>query len=112
MISKRTKEALAAAKARGVKMGNPNGARALRRPEVRQMVRIAAPAAIKRRADLFAQDLAPVIETLRTEGIASLGAIARTLNEREIRTRRGGKWYAMSVANLLRRLEHGQPNKG
>ena len=100
-ISRRTKEALAAAKARGVKLGNPNGAAALRRSSD-------GGAALRRtvseNADAFAQDLAPVIEAIRAEGIASLRGIAAALNERGMLTRRGGRWGVSNVRNLLQRL--------
>ncbi len=101
-ISRRTKEALAAARARGVKLGNPNGAAALRRAG-----QGGAPlrAAVAANADAFAQTLAPVIKELRAHGITTLRQIAEALNDRGMLTRRGGRWHVSTVRNLLVRLE-------
>ena len=79
-ISRRTKEALVAAKARGIKLGNPNGAAALR-------------AAVTANADDFARALQPVIAELRSGGATSLRDLAEALNDRGIQTRRGGEWH-------------------
>ena len=100
-ISRRTKEALAAAKARGVKLGNPNGAAALRRAgkggaALRETVR--------QNADDHAAALAPVVEALRAEGHMTLRAMAEALNGRGMMTRRGGRWHVSNVRNLLARL--------
>jgi DNA invertase Pin-like site-specific DNA recombinase len=100
-ISRRTKEALAAAKARGVKLGNPNGAAALRRAGKGG---IALREAVAANADRFAQDLAPVLMAIRTEGCSSLRAIASELNARGMRTRRGGRWQVSNVRGLLERI--------
>lgn len=43
-----------------------------------------------------------VIQTLRAEG-ATLQAIAETLNARGVATKRGGRWYASTVKNVLGR---------
>jgi DNA invertase Pin-like site-specific DNA recombinase len=96
-ISRRTKEALAVARSRGVRLGNPNGAAALRG---------GAPlrAAIVRNADRHARDLAPVIADIRSSGATSLRAIAGELNARGMLTRRGGRWHVSTVTNLLDRL--------
>jgi DNA invertase Pin-like site-specific DNA recombinase len=100
-ISRRTKEALAAAKARGVKLGNPNGAAALRRAgKGGEALR----KAVAQNANRFAWDLAPVIDAIRTEGYVSLRAIAEELNVRGMRTRRGGQWQVSNVRGLLARL--------
>ena len=101
-ISKRTKEALAAAKARGRKLGNPNGAEALRRAGQGNSASIAS---ITAAASSRAESLRPVIDELRSAGIASLGKLASALNEGGFVTARGGKWYATSVRNLLVRLD-------
>ncbi len=100
-ISKRTTEALAVAKGRGVRLGNPNGAAALRRAgEGGAALR----AAIVANADRHAGDLAQVVADIRAGGATSLRAIAAELNARGMLTRRGGRWHVSTVMNLLDRL--------
>jgi DNA invertase Pin-like site-specific DNA recombinase len=102
LISKRTREALAAARARGVRLGNPNGAEALRRAGKGG---VALRRAVTQNADDYAADLAPVIASIRSEGHTSLRGIAAALNDRGVLTRRGGKWHVSTVKNLLGRIE-------
>lgn len=101
-ISTRTKDALQAAKARGTKLGNPNGAAALQRAAKGND---AAVSVIKAKADSYAADLKPIIVDITRQGIVSLGGIAKALNERQIKTARDGLWHKATVANLLARLE-------
>ena len=100
-ISARTKAALAAAKARGQRLGNPNGAAALRRAGKGTE---AALYARQRNADEHAERLRSIVDRMKGEGRTSLGALARALNEEGMVTPRGAQWYASSVRNLLRRL--------
>ncbi|MET3725872.1 recombinase family protein [Sphingomonas trueperi] len=106
-IGTRTREALAAAKARGVRLGNPNGAAALQRAGKGNS---AAVAERKVRADHSAQRLDLVVAKLRQEGRTSLRELADGLNAIPIPTRQGGKWHASSVRNLLARLEVKRPS--
>ena len=99
MIAARTREALARAKARGVKLGGPKLAEA----------RGAALASVKAIADQNAANVLPVIHAIRKAGAQSLHQIADALNARGISTPRGGKWYAKSVANLLARAAPRRP---
>lgn len=101
-ISRRTTEALRAAKARGVRLGNPNGAAALRRAARGNAASILS---IRAQADGHARNLQPVIAALADEGITSLGEVAEALNERGMLTPRGGAWHKSSVRNLLARLD-------
>lgn len=100
-ISKRTKEALAAAKVRGQKLGNPNGAAALRRASRGNEAAIAT---VSARANAHAVELIPVIRELRANGDVSLSQLASALNRRGILTPRRGSWHRSSVANLLARI--------
>jgi DNA invertase Pin-like site-specific DNA recombinase len=99
-ISTRTKAALAAAKARGSRLGNPNGAAAFRRAGQGNSAAIAA---VRQAADQHAADIMPVIADIRRSGTTSFKGIARELNRREIRTARGGAWHPATVRNLLDR---------
>jgi len=101
-ISARTKSALAAAKARGTKLGNPNGAAALRRSGRGSAEGVEV---IQANADARAERLRPVVDELRLEGHGSLERMASELNARGIVTARGGRWHASSVRNLIARLE-------
>src|SRR5216684_5761135 len=66
-ISARTKAALAAAKARGQKLGNPNGARALR-----GLGNAAGIAATKASADRHMAQVLPVLSVIRSGSVTSL----------------------------------------
>ncbi len=98
-ISQRTKEALRAAKARGQKLGNPNGAAHLRKFGNGLAVDV-----LKAKAQERAAGLSATIEALKAEGITSANAIAGALNARDYATPRGGKWTARSVLNVTARL--------
>jgi DNA invertase Pin-like site-specific DNA recombinase len=99
MISARTKAALAAAKARGKRLGwaNPD-----RREDQAHAARNGANAT-RERADRFALNILPVVREIRAAGIATLDGIASALNARGVRSARGGAWYPASVRNLLAR---------
>lgn len=101
-ISERTKAALAAAKARGQRLGNPNGAAALRRAAKGNAASVVA---IKDNADAFAEGLRGTVGLIRAEGTTSLAGIAAELNARHMVTARGGRWHPSSVRNLLARLQ-------
>jgi hypothetical protein len=94
LISERTKAALAAKKAAGALLGNlRNIAQA---GELGRSIQTTA-------ADQFVAGLMPVIEAIRRTGVTTLEAMTQALNQRGIRSARGGRWYASSVANLLER---------
>jgi DNA invertase Pin-like site-specific DNA recombinase len=93
MISARTRLALGAAKARGVKLGgwrggppgNPAAARAVH----------------VKNAQAFAADVTPLANDLRSQGL-SLRQIAGQLDARGVATQRGKQWTAAGVRRLLR----------
>lgn len=86
-ISRRTKEALQAAKRRGVRLDNPNRPRALRAYDKGQEH---SAMAIVAKADAHAQAIRPITAEFRAAGI-SLVEMANTLNGRRIAARRGGQ---------------------
>lgn len=93
LISHRTTEALKAAKARGVRLGNPQLEKA----------QAVGTARIKAQADRFAANVLPIIREAQQAGAKSLRAIATILNARGIRTARGGTWAATQVREILLR---------
>jgi DNA invertase Pin-like site-specific DNA recombinase len=90
MISIRTKEGLARAKARGVKLGGEN----------EQSLRN------KAEADARAQALRPILaDIVEGHGDLSATAIATELNRRKVETLRpGSQWHAQTVLRIMRRL--------
>ena len=104
MISARTKAALQAAKARGVKLGgrrkDSQGKPVTLTPDIIAMGR----EAIAKRAQAKAADIAPAIRELQAAGITSLTAIAVGLNDQGIPPPRGGQWQAVQVSRVLERL--------
>jgi DNA invertase Pin-like site-specific DNA recombinase len=95
LISERTRAALASRKQSGTKLGNP---------------RNTADAAAKgrevsiREAERFAETVLPIMQAIQRSGVTSLRGIAAALNNRGVRTARGGWWQVSNVRNLLTRL--------
>jgi DNA invertase Pin-like site-specific DNA recombinase len=94
LISERTRAALAARKAQGVKLGN--------------RVNLAAAGAKggetqRAGADAFAANVLPIVRQMQAAGATTARAIAAALNERGVRTARGGDWHDSTVRNLLAR---------
>lgn len=93
LISARTKAALAAKKAQGVKLGNPRAAETIGQ----------AHAAARAAADQFAANVLPIVREIQAAGMTTLRDIAGALNARGIRTARGGAWHSSTVRNVLLR---------
>ena len=86
LISQRTKDALAAKKAQGLRLGGINAGSIRTRDE----------------AKARAEELRPILTELAGQ---SARAIAAELNRRNVPTPNGGPWHAVQVIRVLRRLE-------
>ncbi len=99
MISQRTRAALAVAKARGTRLGNP-------RPEMAAVRAVAS-----RNAARFRAAIRPQVQALQEEG-RSLREIAAELNARGISCSRGGMWHPASVRALISSVSNYDECKG
>lgn len=90
-ISESTKDALWAAKKRGVVLGRNGNALSK---------------ANRRAAEEFAQGLLPVLQRFQKRGITTVRAVTEELNKKGIPTfREGAKWHPSTVYVLLNRLK-------
>jgi DNA invertase Pin-like site-specific DNA recombinase len=104
MVSQRTKAALAAAKARGQRLG---GFRGYVPSETDRMQAVRARTETARER---AGQVLPLVQEIRAAGITSLAGIARELSKRGVPTPRGtGTWQAVQVARVLV-LREGSPS--
>jgi len=89
MIRERTRAALAAAKARGVRLG-ANGA--------------VLAASHRHDATVFAHEIRDAVDKAIVSGAHTTSEIAAVLNREGVPSRQGARWYPASVARLLKRL--------
>lgn len=108
MTSQRTKDALAAARARGVRLGNPdNLTNAARRQGT-----VASAVTRGASADQRARDLWPTLtEMVRRDPSPTLRAMALELTAKSIPAPRGGAWSATQVSRVLARARALQPGR-
>lgn len=108
MISGRTKSALQAAKARGVRLGTP------RHDLIALHAHKGTTASAKARtasARTWAADIVPVICLIQADGVSTLTGIADCLNGRGIPAPRGGTWSPVQVSRVLARAGTGKDGR-
>jgi hypothetical protein len=106
MISDRTKAALAACKARGVKLGGDRGYRPVAGCAGSLAGGLASVEARQTKSAQHAYSTLPVIHELKRSGVTSLAGLAGALQARGTATARGeGMWTATAVRRLLARVE-------
>ncbi len=93
LISTRTKAALKVLKDKGVILGNQTNL---------DDARLIGHETCRQQASAFADNVLPIVLQFRDNN-ETLPAIADKLNAMGVKTRRGGKWYASTVANILKR---------
>ena len=96
MISLRTKAALAAAKERGQKLGNPRWQESIHK------------ATAARKPAPTSEQLTQMILDLRAQG-KTLRAIADQMNGLGLKTPTGARWYLSSVQTVLKRAANVVP---
>lgn len=99
-ISDCTRKALAARKARGLRLGTPRDMSAYQRRASRL-----GNDTNRAKAEARAKLIAPAIESARAAGNTSLRQIAAYLNAESIPTPRGKLWTATAVKNVLEQLK-------
>jgi len=100
LISQRTRAALAVAKARGVRLGNPSPV-----PATPAMA-AAARAVRSRQVTERAADVLAVVRQVQAEGASSLRTIAAELNARGVLTPAGkAQWSPTQVRRLMTCVE-------
>lgn len=99
MISQRTKAALQAAKQRGARLGNPNGAKAFAGSPITAAAKSTSQRITK--AGRFASSILPVIRDIQAAGINQSAEIAVALNKRRIPAPSGGIWHDAQVHRML-----------
>jgi DNA invertase Pin-like site-specific DNA recombinase len=94
-IAERTKEGLAAAKERGVQLGNPR---------LRETTGTKGAEKNREKAKAFADNVLPIIHKIEKGGAVSLRQIAAELTARKIKTPGGGdEWNPVTVSKIKRR---------
>jgi DNA invertase Pin-like site-specific DNA recombinase len=92
-ISARTKAALAAAKARGVKLGVAGAANL--KPNIEKP---------KSDADAFAENLRGLIQGMKARGLSQRAMVAE-MNRLGIKTAKGDKWRLIQLQRTIKRLQ-------